>query len=477
MLSSSLNTRSPLSLDKWRRGPNTASKLKKAPTVLSQDKWDPPQEWDYVPRTSKNTQALPVDATKSARVGLAKEPQRPGTHAMSANKHAPAKQPPVQLQQPQTMAQNFQVFQEISPVQQFNSDSEPPSWPLGNGAAFVMRGETSLQRIIRQMNTSSVKTILTALNTQADPCADGEDYKKMEIECQLWAHRGLELLMSVSSDAHKVDRRGLSAMPPNGQSKVLSLHESQGTFSLSRLFAFTNLPNIGEAAILATLTEAQQTFHLSTLPIDPSRFKEGTVVSFTARSNGQKELGYPANMFSMVQSLALPTLARSHEIPYIIRQCRRVLLPHGKLCLTIIDAVPILESTGPLLREWLETNLLVHLKRKARATHPSRMIQQWLQQGGFIYDPMDGIHLSFPAAMDLDSMPTPDTAALCTEIGRRLWKEVWRSYVAADHWWWDDSEILKECTLNKTRWVCHIFDCVKHPNPYSDATSSPDKQE
>ena len=42
-----------------------------------------------------------------------------------------------------------------------------------------------------------------------------------------------------------------------------------------------------------------------------------------------------------------------------------------------------------------------------------------------------------------------------------LWMEVWREYIIADRWWWDEPDILAECMRLQTVWEWRLIEAVK----------------
>jgi hypothetical protein len=53
------------------------------------------------------------------------------------------------------------------------------------------------------------------------------------------------------------------------------------------------------------------------------------------------------------------------------------------------------------------------------------------------------------------------TQELRNIVGRMLWMEIWREYIIAEQWWWEDPDILRECVEWKTTWEWRLIEAVK----------------
>ena len=203
-------------------------------------------------------------------------------------------------------------------------------------------------------------------------------------------------------------------------------------------------------------------------------------------------LPFPAELFDAITSLPLPTLLPSQNIPQLLRECNRILLPGGTLKLLLLDATPSLGTMGTLLKAWLTKHLLSNLEKKDRVREVRKQMSMLLLDAGFMG--CDGeIKISFRGAEQEFSSrkPTDDKGKapsskakaliqmaqeraaeeetmhrLSVIVGRLLWKEVWGPYVSGVtaskfRWWWNDASIVEECRAIGTRWEGVIVEAVK----------------
>jgi len=152
-----------------------------------------------------------------------------------------------------------------------------------------------------------------------------------------------------------------------------------------------------------------------------------------------------------------------------------VLSPEGTLHLTIMDPSPVVSTSGPCLRRWLDNNLLLNLETQFRCTTPSRLLPIWLQDAGFSREPPPGGLATltkvrfwavgrgeggFADAADGNDA-AKEMSQLTAVVGRMLWREIWGNFVVGDKWWWEDEEIVDECATLGTRWDCLVMTAVK----------------
>jgi hypothetical protein len=99
------------------------------------------------------------------------------------------------------------------------------------------------------------------------------------------------------------------------------------------------------------------------------------------------------------------------------------------------------------LQSWLDQHLIFNLEKSFRCLRPYRLFPVWLKDAGFeIQDKtkteaQESIRL--PCLLDEESCTIEDRIAC--EIGRRLWEDVWGSYVDLGDgdakFWWEDENI------------------------------------
>ena len=177
-------------------------------------------------------------------------------------------------------------------------------------------------------------------------------------------------------------------------------------------------------------------------------------------------LPYPSSSIHYIRSSRLSTLVQSSQIPQLLAECHRVLMPGGVLELRFMDAAPPRHCMGPNLAAWLEERLLLKLEADFRCSRPLALIPEWAKQAGFVpmasavqeSEPPESLKrngfvrcLRLPAAKA--RAPMADRTRVLVELGlllgRTLWKDTWGSYIAdvegEEQWWWDSDMILSEC--------------------------------
>lgn len=301
------------------------------------------------------------------------------------------------------------------------------------------------------MAAASAKIMLERLTEEWDQVTDADFYKDIMFEKQLWLLTALALL----------ERGGKPYVPRTIEEdeeedgcRVLSLFESKASFTFN--LTFSSPP-------------ALPLHH--PIPATPT-------------------LPFPAELFDAITSLPLPTLMPASDIPQLLRECNRILLPGGTLKLLLIDATPSLGTMGTLLKAWLTKHLLGNLERKGRIREVRKQMSILLLDAGFIGCEGD-IKISFRAAepefasrkafddkgKGSSSSKTKGLVKMAQErgaeeetmhklsvaVGRLLWKELWGAYVSGSkfRWWWDDANIVEECRAMGTRWEGVVVEAVK----------------
>jgi hypothetical protein len=124
------------------------------------------------------------------------------------------------------------------------------------------------------------------------------------------------------------------------------------------------------------------------------------------------------------------------------------------LYLTIIDPLPLLETTGLRLRAWLEKHLMLNLEKNFRCMNPGRLLPVWLKEAGFS---CQATVIEFWAVEQEEGTH----AELNAVIGKMLWKEMWGSFLECEEWWWDNEAVMEECDEMETRWECFLVEAMK----------------
>ncbi len=309
------------------------------------------------------------------------------------------------------------------------------------------------------MASASAKIMLERLTEEWTQVSDADFYKDLMFEKQLWTLTALAFLkrsgqpyVAPEMDSHSEsegDNRGI---------RVLSLFESKASFTFNLTF--------------------------SAPPALPLHHP----IPATAA------LPFPAELFDQITSLPLPTLLPSTDIPRLLRECIRILLPGGTLKLMLLDATPVVGTMGTLLKSWLAKHLCGSLEKRGRLIEVRKRMAIYLLDAGFIGSECD-LKISFRAAQEEFSKPkvpkvdkngkdkhgnmvsSKDVAKaerelekakkeetmhrLSVVVGRLLWKELWGPYVLGHKWWWEDERIVEECRGLGTRWEGFVVEAVK----------------
>lgn len=195
-------------------------------------------------------------------------------------------------------------------------------------------------------------------------------------------------------------------------------------------------------------------------------------------------VGVASDAFSAVNCLPIASILPSSDLPRLLQNIFRVLAPGGFLNMVIIDPLPGPGSTGPLMRRWLDENLVFNLEQQFRCTNPSRNFPVWLSEAGLRAKGSVITTTRFQATTTTTTTSTtsttspqghageeegrssdePDAAArreLRATIGRMLWREIWGPFVGADRWWWEEPEIVDECAGLETYWEYSVIAACK----------------
>ncbi|KAK2674937.1 hypothetical protein RAB80_009921 [Fusarium oxysporum f. sp. vasinfectum] len=243
--------------------------------------------------------------------------------------------------------------------------------------------------------------------------------------------------------------------------------DDESTDPPKRILALYETPAV--TSYLAAVNHSKQVYHLSAAPLSPASFPNIHPVLTPVRSPS----AFPVapSTIEAVHSLRLPLAMPSQDIPALLRNIHRCLELGGSLQLTIIDPLPVTSTLGPLLRAWIEDHLLFNLEASFRCTSPSKLLPLWLNSASLRVDP-DCIETTPFFAIPLDNTQLQYVREghiseeglrqeLRNLVGRMLWMEVWREYIVAERWWWEDPEILQECIQHRTTWEWKLIEAVK----------------
>ncbi|OHW96659.1 hypothetical protein CSPAE12_04694 [Colletotrichum incanum] len=309
----------------------------------------------------------------------------------------------------------------------------------------------SMQREIRRMAAASHSIRLLRLKEVWGDTTDANLYKELEMEKKRWM---LSSLHNMDKQADKNQAAHPNKITPAKAKKVLALYETQAT-----------------ASYLAALHFNKQVYHLSSAPLSHTLFPNIHPVLVPAISPS----AFPVapSLFGVAYSLALPALLPSPEVPGLLKNVHRCLAVGGALHLTLIDPLPITSTLGPLMRSWIEENLIFNLEKNFRCMNPSKLFPLWLADASLRGEGSTITTVKFCAMPPIDR---PDTATtdgeqiaeravkqeLRSMVGRMLWREVWGQFITANQWWWEQPDIVAECEQLKTAWEYSIIEAVKN---------------
>ncbi|KAF5532595.1 hypothetical protein FPHYL_13749 [Fusarium phyllophilum] len=383
---------------------------------------------------SPSTQSQPQRPQSSRSPTKAKTPRRmPSSTASLRVESSDSWQPPSEWACTPTEP-SFQFPDEPVPEPEATISKELNAMQLG---VKQLAKEDNMVRLVRLAESQGV-------NNPPSLCQDLEVEKMQWMLSAMFNMDGPEY-----SEINDGDLDDESADPPK---RILALYETPAVTSY-----------------LAAVNHNKQVYHLSAAPLSPASFPNIHPVLTPVRSPS----AFPVapSTIEAVHSLRLPLAMPSQDIPALLRNIHRCLEPGGSLQLTIIDPLPVTTTLGPLLRAWIEDHLLFNLEASFRCTNPSKLLPLWLNGASLRVDP-DCIETTQFFAIPLDNTQLQYVREghiseeglrqeLRNLVGRMLWMEVWREYIVAERWWWEDPEILQECIQHQTTWEWKLIEAVK----------------
>ncbi|KAM0359875.1 hypothetical protein ACHAPZ_005265 [Fusarium culmorum] len=306
--------------------------------------------------------------------------------------------------------------------------------------------QLDVKRLAREDNMARLLRLSESHDMKGSPSSSQD----MEIEKMQWM---LSALYNMDGPNYpEIGNESTECEPSDPPKKVLALYETPAVTSY-----------------LAAVNHSKQVYHLSAAPLSPITYPNIHPVLSPVRSPS----AFPVapSTIEAVHSLRLPLVMPSQDIPALLRNIHRCLEPGGSLYLTIIDPLPLTSTLGPLLRTWIEDHLLFNLEASFRCTNPSKLLPVWLKSASLLVDP-NLVETSQFYAIPLDDSQLQYVRdgheseeglrqELRNIVGRMLWMEIWREYIIADSWWWDDPNILHECSQLQTTWEWRLIEAVK----------------
>ncbi len=212
--------------------------------------------------------------------------------------------------------------------------------------------------------------------------------------------------------------------------------------------------------------------HLATSTLSNNFFPNVQPLLSPIASNAA--LSVAPNSFTAVYCLPLSSVVSSPEIPRLLKNIYRCLVPRGTLHLVVIDPVPVASTVGPLMRTWLENNLILNLEKNFRCVSPSKLFPTWLSDNRLRGSGSSITKLRFRAVPSQSASGATGGIAPAAEseerrvktelrsiVGRMLWQEIWGQYVNAEKWWWEEPRCIRECIDSGTYWEYTIIEAVK----------------
>ncbi|KAF4949482.1 hypothetical protein FSARC_13466 [Fusarium sarcochroum] len=322
----------------------------------------------------------------------------------------------------------------------------PQDEPLEAPELGIPQEMSAMQRDVKLLATESNMLRLIRLTESQGINGPPSSCKDLEVEKMQWM---LSAMYNMDQPAINDDSLEYVSDPPK---KVLALYETPAV-----------------TAYLAAINHNKQVYHLSAAPLSHTVFPNVHPVLVPGKSPSAFPIA--PSTIEAVNSLRLPLAMPSQDIPALLRNIHRCLEPGGSLQLTIIDPLPVTNTLGPRLRHWIESNLLFNLEANFRCTTPSKLLPLWLNNASLRVDPtmIEAIPF-FAIPLENNQLQYVKDGRLPEEglkqelrnlVGRMLWMEVWREYIIADYWWWEDPEILQECIELNTTWEWRLIEAVK----------------
>ncbi|KAL6706510.1 hypothetical protein ACN47E_005449 [Coniothyrium glycines] len=286
-------------------------------------------------------------------------------------------------------------------------------------------------RFIRRMEIASPKIVLDRLKEDWRPLPGCVVDEEVALEKQLWLLTGYQM--------RTLGKDWIMPTPACDTGRRLELYGS-----------------LSEVYQLSAMHPTQMVHFLTTKP-QRSLPLPANVSYLTVRDCETIPLPYPEQYFSHIRASTLPSIMPSAKLPELFNECNKLLAPAGIFEIRIMDAVPLRNTAGPLMRMWIEDRLSVELERLFRCSKPSSLVPTWLEAAGFEIATLEhNSNVTLPCAFDSASSDVEEELAMM--IGRTFWKDLWGPFVVDStnetRWWWEDEAIIQECLQRDTRLEC-----------------------
>ncbi|KAK3370150.1 hypothetical protein B0H63DRAFT_564374 [Podospora didyma] len=394
--------------------------------------------------------ALPFQTQQSSD-SLASTPSRPPRQRQRINNSAA----------PSPLLNSFGAAQDPKAWKRVNAWSSSSSLdkasslvapPKDNGRAETDANNSisldlaGVQKEIKRMGIARPETIIVRLEERGN-VNDASFYKDLETEKTRW------LLWALDN----IYKTPLRKQPLLDGKEAVALFESQGMFS-----AVTYLAALHPTAMIT---------HLAPNPLSHYGFPNVRPLV----SAVQTTLRLPSNSYAAVYGTVLPSSVPGKNLPQLLQNIQRCLIPGGVFHMVLIDVWPVTDGLGPVMTQWLAENLMPNLKAQSRCHNPTKYIMKWLEE----------VQLSTPDSVKTTAkfralpfeVPENETPTakkerlkfeLETTVGRKLWQQTWGPFVEGNKWWWQDEKVVEECQNLGTYFKYWILDAKKPPAPEED---------
>lgn len=314
---------------------------------------------------------------------------------------------------------------------------------------------TRFQRFIERMESAGPQLILDRLKEALQEPVSQESEEDL-LEQQLWLLTGLQL--QGSSQGRIIPK------PQCETGRILELYGNICKLLMwSSCAVAYRLTMMSAEVYQSSAMHPGQTVHFLTTKLQRTLSLPGNVSYLTVREFGTVPLPYPEDYFSHIRASTLPSLVPSAKLPDLFRECYKLLTPGGLLEVRIMDAAPVRQTTGPMMRMWIEDRLSVNLEKLFRCSKPCSLVPGWLAEAGFELDVETDQSMILPCAFDqgFDDVEKE----LPTMIGQALWKDIWGTFVddrpGEPKWWWEEEAIVHECLKRNTALECRSLFAYK----------------
>ncbi|KAF2097115.1 hypothetical protein NA57DRAFT_77370 [Rhizodiscina lignyota] len=349
--------------------------------------------------------------------------------------------------------------------------------------------QSHFQRFVGRMESAGPKVVLDRLKEDWNGPVDDTTRDELELEKHLWALTALQL-KNLDRFAQSAQNIIMLPQPDAASKRRRRILELGG--KLAELY---QLSAIFPTAAIHHLTLSTRVPSPTSIPLPSQITHTHTVAATTCNEPSTLlPLPYASSTLTHIRSSVLPALLPVAQVPDLLWECHRVLMPGGVLELRIVEPLPERGTAGPKMRAWLDGHC--NLERQFRNSRLSTLIEGWVGGAGFrvlgtkgeregrehglqrclrlpaaVASEVEGRVVSTSASSSrtasgwfdegalIDGYADPDVdAQVGSLVLRALWRDVWGAFVYTSsenrsaRWWWQDNELLRECAEWGTVW-------------------------